>query len=183
MPAEVVCGDRGSAGASPCQPACLTPGVPQGREVEDGDVFRYNADFTAALFRVKINAIQLKETVEENKKTNDQVLQDRQYQARLPCLAPLEPGLGASAMHSISPAQCCSALCIHGVASKALHRMQVMGLAALVVFARLTFIVPSISKLPAVVLQCTMLCIGPGARAWSPVITVASPFERHWCAW
>jgi cullin-4 len=62
----------------------------QGREVEDGDVFRYNADFTAALFRVKINAIQLKDTVEENKKTNDQVLQDRQYQARLPRLAPLD---------------------------------------------------------------------------------------------
>ncbi len=34
------------------------------------------------LFRIKINSIQLKETVEENKKTNDQVLQDRQYQVR-----------------------------------------------------------------------------------------------------
>ncbi|BDA50712.1 Cullin-4 [Coccomyxa sp. Obi] len=53
---------------------------PKGREVEDGDMFRFNADFTAQLFRIKINAIQLKETVEENKKTNDQVLQDRQYQ-------------------------------------------------------------------------------------------------------
>lgn len=52
----------------------------QGREVEDGDVFRFHADFTAQLFRIKINAIQMKETVEENKKTNDQVLQDRQYQ-------------------------------------------------------------------------------------------------------
>lgn len=52
----------------------------QGREVEDGDVFKFNAEFTAQLFRIKINAIQLKETVEENKKTNDQVLQDRQYQ-------------------------------------------------------------------------------------------------------
>lgn len=29
---------------------------------------------------VQINSIQLKETEEENKKTNDQVLQDRQYQ-------------------------------------------------------------------------------------------------------
>lgn len=57
--------------------------VLQGREVDDKDTFRYNRDFSAALFRVKINAIQLKETVEENKKTNDQVLQDRQYQARL----------------------------------------------------------------------------------------------------
>ena len=50
--------------------------------MDDKDTFRYNRDFAAALFRVKINAIQLKETVEENKKTNDQVLQDRQYQAR-----------------------------------------------------------------------------------------------------
>ena len=58
----------------------------QGREVEDGDVFRFNADFSAQLFRIKINAIQLKETVEENKKTNDQVMQDRQYQVRAPLL-------------------------------------------------------------------------------------------------
>ena len=48
--------------------------------MEDGDVFRFNADFNAPLYRIKINAIQLKETQEENKKTNDQVLQDRQYQ-------------------------------------------------------------------------------------------------------
>ena len=54
----------------------------QGREVEDRDVLRFNADFSAALYRVKINAIQLRETQEENKKTNEQVLQDRQYQVR-----------------------------------------------------------------------------------------------------
>ena len=52
----------------------------QGKEVEDEDVFHYATNFTAPLFRIKINSIQLKETVEENKKTNDQVLQDRQYQ-------------------------------------------------------------------------------------------------------
>ena len=55
----------------------------QGREVDDSDVFHYNSGFTHQLFRIKINSIQLKETVEENKKTNDQVLQDRQYQVRL----------------------------------------------------------------------------------------------------
>ena len=55
-------------------------GVLQGREVENNDTFKYNGGFTAALFRIKINSIQLKETHEENKKTNDQVLQDRQYQ-------------------------------------------------------------------------------------------------------
>ena len=43
-------------------------------------MFRFNEGFTAALYRLKINAIQLRETVEENKKTNDQVIQDRQYQ-------------------------------------------------------------------------------------------------------
>ena len=54
----------------------------QGREVENGDSFLFNDAFTASQFRIKINSIQLKETVEENKKTNDQVLQDRQYQVR-----------------------------------------------------------------------------------------------------
>lgn len=43
-------------------------------------MFHWREDFTTALFRVRINQIQSKETVEENKRTNDQVLQDRQYQ-------------------------------------------------------------------------------------------------------
>jgi Cullin family len=34
------------------------------------------------LYRIKINSIQMRETVEENVKTNEQVLQDRQYQVR-----------------------------------------------------------------------------------------------------
>lgn len=52
----------------------------QSKEVGDEDLFHFNEGFTAQLFRVKINTIQLKETTEENKKTNDQVMQDRQYQ-------------------------------------------------------------------------------------------------------
>ena len=36
---------------------------PKGREVEDGDVFSFNADFQNKLFRIKINQIQMKETV------------------------------------------------------------------------------------------------------------------------
>ena len=55
---------------------------PKGREVNDGDVFAFNAGFTHQLYRIKINSIQMRETVEENTKTNEQVLQDRQYQAR-----------------------------------------------------------------------------------------------------
>ena len=50
--------------------------------MDDKDVFHFVRDFTHPQFRIKINSIQLKETVEENKKTNDQVLQDRQYQVR-----------------------------------------------------------------------------------------------------
>jgi uncharacterized protein YkvS len=53
---------------------------PKGRDVEEGDVFSFNEGFTGQLYRIKINSIQLKETPMENKKTNDQVIQDRQYQ-------------------------------------------------------------------------------------------------------
>lgn len=53
---------------------------PKGRDVNDEDVFTFNAGFSAQLYRIKINSIQMRETVEENVKTNEQVLQDRQYQ-------------------------------------------------------------------------------------------------------
>jgi cullin 4 len=53
---------------------------PAGREVEDGDVFHLNADFAHKLYRIKINTIQLKETVEEVEKTHADVARDRQYQ-------------------------------------------------------------------------------------------------------
>ncbi len=46
---------------------------PKGREVDDKDVFSYNDEFSEKLFRIKINSIQMKETEEENVKTNDQV--------------------------------------------------------------------------------------------------------------
>lgn len=53
---------------------------PAGREVEDGDAFHVVADFTHKLYRIKINTIQLKETVEEAEKTHADVARDRQYQ-------------------------------------------------------------------------------------------------------
>lgn len=46
---------------------------PKGREVEQGDSFTFNSGFADKQFRIKINTIQLKETEEENKKTNEQV--------------------------------------------------------------------------------------------------------------
>ncbi|KAF6142825.1 hypothetical protein GIB67_002689 [Kingdonia uniflora] len=53
---------------------------PKGREVGDIDSFVFNEDFSAPLYRIKVNAIQMKETVEENTNTTERVFQDRQYQ-------------------------------------------------------------------------------------------------------
>ncbi|KAF5944755.1 hypothetical protein HYC85_018832 [Camellia sinensis] len=53
---------------------------PKGKEVEDDDSFVFNDGFTAPLYRIKVNAIQMKETVEENTSTTERVFQDRQYQ-------------------------------------------------------------------------------------------------------
>ncbi|OIT05418.1 cullin-4 [Nicotiana attenuata] len=54
--------------------------IPKGRDVEDDDTFVFNDQFTAPLYRIKVNAIQMKETVEENTSTTERVFQDRQYQ-------------------------------------------------------------------------------------------------------
>ncbi|KAL7584869.1 hypothetical protein Lser_V15G44567 [Lactuca serriola] len=53
--------------------------IPKGAEVDDNDSFILNDVFTAPLYRIKVNAIQLKETVEENTSTIERVFQDRQY--------------------------------------------------------------------------------------------------------
>jgi len=53
---------------------------PKGRDVEDADTFIINDEFTHKLYRIKINTIQLKETVEENEKTHEAVVRDRHYQ-------------------------------------------------------------------------------------------------------
>ncbi|KAJ8545312.1 hypothetical protein K7X08_017895 [Anisodus acutangulus] len=54
--------------------------IPKGRDVEDEDTFVFNDQFTTPLYRIKVNAIQMKETVEENTSTTERVFQDRQYQ-------------------------------------------------------------------------------------------------------
>ncbi|XP_068626243.1 cullin-4A [Battus philenor] len=63
-----------------CGKARVLSKTPRGREVHDADHFAFNADFTNKLFRIKINQIQMKETSEEQKATEERVFQDRQYQ-------------------------------------------------------------------------------------------------------
>lgn len=53
---------------------------PKGRTIENSDKFCFNHNFTHKLFRIKINQIQMKETAEEQKATEETVFQDRQYQ-------------------------------------------------------------------------------------------------------
>lgn len=53
---------------------------PKGKDVNDSDVFTFNLGYTSKQYRVKINAIQMKESVDESRKTNEMVMQDRQHQ-------------------------------------------------------------------------------------------------------
>uniref|UniRef100_A0A8C5LS28 Cullin family profile domain-containing protein n=1 Tax=Leptobrachium leishanense TaxID=445787 RepID=A0A8C5LS28_9ANUR len=61
-----------------CGKARVLNKMPKSKDVEDGDKFTFNADFKHKLYRIKINQIQMKETVEEQ--VNTRVFQDRQYQ-------------------------------------------------------------------------------------------------------
>jgi len=63
-----------------CGKARVLQKNPRGKDVNDGDKFIYNKDFTNKLKRIKINQIQLKETTEEQQATEERVFQDRQYQ-------------------------------------------------------------------------------------------------------
>jgi len=63
-----------------CGKARVLQKSPRGKDVNDGDKFMYNKDFTNKLKRIKINQIQLKETTEEQQATEERVFQDRQYQ-------------------------------------------------------------------------------------------------------
>ena len=55
---------------------------PRGRDVNDGDTFTVNFDFSYEKYRFKINAIQQKETKEENKQTHERVAADRQFETQ-----------------------------------------------------------------------------------------------------
>jgi cullin 4 len=50
------------------------------KEVKLSDVFTYISNFKHSLVRIKINQIQVHESHDESKRTNNQVLQDRQHQ-------------------------------------------------------------------------------------------------------
>ncbi|XP_074530531.1 cullin-4B [Halichoeres trimaculatus] len=63
-----------------CGKARVLHKIPKSKDVEDGDKFSCNDDFKHKLFRIKINQIQMKETVEEQASTTERVFQDRQYQ-------------------------------------------------------------------------------------------------------
>mmetsp|Transcript_1741 Transcript_1741/g.2670 ORF Transcript_1741/g.2670 Transcript_1741/m.2670 type:complete len:801 (+) Transcript_1741:58-2460(+) len=54
--------------------------LPKGKDINDDDSFVFNREFSQKLYRIKINSIQMKETVEENQSTTERVFQDRQYQ-------------------------------------------------------------------------------------------------------
>jgi nuclear pore complex protein Nup205 len=55
---------------------------PKGKDVNETDIFSYNASFTDPKMRIKINQIQLKETKEENKSTHERVAADRHYETQ-----------------------------------------------------------------------------------------------------
>jgi len=63
-----------------CGKARVLQKTPRGKDINDGDKFVYNKDFTHQLFHIKINQVQLKETNDEQKATEERVFQDRQYQ-------------------------------------------------------------------------------------------------------
>ncbi|KAF5376863.1 hypothetical protein D9615_007286 [Tricholomella constricta] len=53
--------------------------IPPGRDVDDSDVFRFNADFEDPRAKVHINSIQAKVTPEESKRTNESIEGDRKH--------------------------------------------------------------------------------------------------------
>ncbi|XP_017785971.1 PREDICTED: cullin-4A isoform X2 [Nicrophorus vespilloides] len=63
-----------------CGKARVLNKTPRGRDIEILDKFNFNNEFVNKLYRIKINQIQMKETTEEQKATEERVYQDRQYQ-------------------------------------------------------------------------------------------------------
>ncbi|KAI9671316.1 MAG: hypothetical protein M1831_004225 [Alyxoria varia] len=55
---------------------------PKGKDINPTDTFSLNTTFTHERYRFKINAIQMKETAQENKATHERVAADRQYETQ-----------------------------------------------------------------------------------------------------
>eukprot|EP01138_Halocafeteria_seosinensis_P006041 gb/GECG01006175.1/.p1 GENE.gb/GECG01006175.1/~~gb/GECG01006175.1/.p1 ORF type:complete len:910 (+),score=149.26 gb/GECG01006175.1/:1-2730(+) len=51
----------------------------KGKDVQEDDVFAFNKEFKAKLIRLKINTVQVKETKEEQKETNERVYREREH--------------------------------------------------------------------------------------------------------
>ena len=68
-----------------------------GKDIKEEDSFEWNSEFSYKLFKIKINQVQIKETVEENKETNEQIFQDRQLQGKL-----LAKGIFSFFMHFLN---------------------------------------------------------------------------------
>lgn len=56
--------------------------TPRGRDISPTDTFTHNAHFADPRTRIKINQIQLRETVEENRETHVRVAADRHYETQ-----------------------------------------------------------------------------------------------------
>ncbi|OBZ79494.1 Cullin-4 [Grifola frondosa] len=52
---------------------------PAGKDINDTDIFYFNADFTDPRYQVHINSIQVKETLEESKRTQTSIEGDRKH--------------------------------------------------------------------------------------------------------
>ncbi|KAG6873267.1 hypothetical protein C0995_001041 [Termitomyces sp. Mi166 len=53
--------------------------IPPGRDIDENDVFRFNADFDDPRAKVHINSIQAKVSPEESRRTNESIEGDRKY--------------------------------------------------------------------------------------------------------
>ncbi len=55
---------------------------PKGKDVNPGDIFTVNLNFSHPKYRIKINQIQAKETKQENQQTHERVAADRNYETQ-----------------------------------------------------------------------------------------------------
>ncbi|KAF2466085.1 Cullin-domain-containing protein [Lindgomyces ingoldianus] len=55
---------------------------PKSRDISPTDTFTLNASFSDPKYRIKINTVQLKETLAENKETHERVAADRNYETQ-----------------------------------------------------------------------------------------------------